>query len=109
LDVFISKTLLNSFASRPATVESLLILILSLYYLFEQINNTDTIFIYSKKTFWVVASLIIYISGTFFLFIFAQKMLNDPVFLNQYTIMNSLLYITRNILITIGLVIKETN
>lgn len=93
------------FASRPAAIESIILLTFSILYLFEQINDTFTIFIYSKKSFWIVVAIIIYLSGTFFLFIFAQKNMNDDVFAEQYTVMNSILYIIKNLIISIAFLI----
>lgn len=103
----INKNQNSSFASWPATIESILLLIFSIYYLFDQVYNAELVFIYSKKSFWIVIAIIIYLSGTFFLFILAQKMMDDEIFLNQYILMNSILYIIKNILISIAFLIPK--
>lgn len=104
-DLFFFDDFTIDFASRPASIESIILLTFSILYLFEQINDTFTIFIYSKKSFWIVVAIIIYLSGTFFLFIFAQNNMNDEVFAEQYTIMNSILYIIRSLIISIAFLI----
>lgn len=108
IDFATSGTYVSDFASWPATIESIILISFSIYFLFEQINNTDSIFIYSKKPFWLVVAIFIYLAGTFFLFIFAQKNLNDDVFLKQYALMNSVLYIVKNVIISIAFIIKES-
>lgn len=108
-DLIFIEDFAEIFASGPAIFESVFLLTFSIYLLFEQINNTTAIFIYAKKQFWLIVAIICYISGTFFLFIFAQKYLGDPVFNSQYTIMNSILYILKNILISIAFSISESS
>lgn len=108
IDFLLTNNYNADFASWPATIESIFLLIFSIYYLFEQINDTSAIFIYAKKSFWIVIAIIIYLSGTFFLFIYAQNLMHDDTFSEQYGIMNSVLYIIKNILITIAFIIPES-
>lgn len=106
IDLFIIEDFTSTFASGPAAIEAIILLTFSILFLFEQVNDTFTIFIYSKKSFWIVVAIIIYLSGTFFLFIFAQKNMNDPEFANQYLVMNSILYIIKNLIISIAFLIE---
>jgi hypothetical protein len=57
----------KSFDSLPASVESILIVAYSIFYLFDQMNKPQIIFIYQEPNFWFVVGFIIYFSGTLFL------------------------------------------
>lgn len=95
------------FDSVPTAVESLLTIVYSFFYFYEQIKNPDSLFIYSKANFWVVVSLLVYTSGTFFIFIYAQNWLNDNYFFKQFIYINATFYIVRNILLAISMMIKS--
>ena len=59
--------------SLPIGIESILILIFCFYFFYEQINNPNLLFIYNDYKFWVVTGIMIYISGCFFIYIFANQ------------------------------------
>lgn len=60
--------------SLPASFESIFILIFCILYFYEQLSNPNVSFIYSSKKFWIVASFLIYFSGTLFLFIYTSNL-----------------------------------
>lgn len=62
--------------------------------------------IYTTLNFWVIISFLIYISGTFFLNIYAESMLSDKTFLKQYIIINSSFNILKNILLSVAMLMK---
>lgn len=65
--------------------------------------------IYSTFDFWVIIAFLIYLSGTFFLYIMAQNMLNDRKFLIQYNIINAVFNILKDILLAIAMLMKPTD
>ena len=67
----------NTFDSLPASIESILIVAYSIFYLFDQMNKPQVIFIYQEPHFWFVVAFIIYFSGTLFLFIQASNLTNS--------------------------------
>jgi len=95
-----------SFDSVPTGIAAILILFYSLYYLFEKIKRPDTLFLYSTPDFWIVVALIIFFSGTFFLFIFSQNNYNDPKFQSTFQIINNSFIILRNLLFAVAFLIK---
>jgi hypothetical protein len=97
----------NSFDSGPSAIEAILIIGYSLFYLFEQIKNPRVFFIYTLDKFWVVSSLLIYYTGTFFLFIYAESYLVDPSFHESYFIINNSFLLLNNIVFSIVLFIKK--
>jgi len=96
----------GSFDSIPTGIAAILILFYSIYYLFEKIKKPDTLFLYSIPSFWIVVGLIIYFSGTFFLFIFSQNNFNNPAFKSTFSLINNSFIILRNLLFAVAFLIK---
>jgi hypothetical protein len=63
-------------------------------------------FIYSQKSFWMTSGIFLFASGTFFVFIFDQFAINVEGFLEQYVYVHALLFIVRNLLFSVALLIK---
>jgi len=97
----------HSFDSVPSSIESIFIIISSILYLFEQIKTPKVLFIYTLDKFWIVVSLLIYFTGTFFLFISAEAYFADPGFTKNYALINNSFLLFKNIVFTIGLLIKD--
>lgn len=89
--------------SVPIGIETLLILIFSFYYLFEQMNNPKTLFIYSKYQFWVLVGFMLYLSGSFFIYIFANLLPYKEVI--KYWFVIDIFLIIKNVFFTTALLI----
>jgi len=84
----------------PIGVETIFILVFSFYYLYEQMNIVDDSFIYSRYHFWLVIGIMVYLSGSFFIYIFtnqAQSVIDNFWFLTY------VFYIIKNIFFAIGI------
>lgn len=103
-DYFQSKS--NTFDSNPTGVACILILFYSIYYLFEKIRTPENLFLYSTPNFWIVVGIILFFSGTFFVFIFSQSNYNDPSFQSAFQLINTSFSILRNLLFSIAFLIK---
>lgn len=88
------------FDSIPAGISSLLIILYCNFYFFEKLHDPKII-IYNEFTFWIVASLVLYFSGTFFLFVF-YNYYKSKAYVNLYSLFNGLFIVVRNILFLIG-------
>ena len=55
-------------------MESILIITYCLFYLFDQLNRPQVMFIYQDRNFWFVTALMVYLSASLFLFIEATFM-----------------------------------
>jgi len=98
--------------SIPIGIETILILLFSFYYLYEQMNDTSNLFVYSKYQFWIVIGFMIYLAGSFFVYIFASGLNNE--ILNQYWFFTNIFYFLMIILFSISLFVfskkaKNTN
>lgn len=98
-----------SFSSLIAGAECVLIIAMCIYYFFDQLKDSNTLIIYSSINFWIVISFLIYLSGTFFLYIYADSMMNDKAFVKQYIIINSSFIILKAILLGIAMLMKPKN
>ncbi|RPD48970.1 hypothetical protein [Paracnuella aquatica] len=89
--------------SIPIGVETILILIFSFYYLYEEMNNTSVLFLYNKYQFWVVIAFMIYLSGCFFMYIFANQLPQQMV--NEYWFIIDIFLILKNVLFSIAILV----
>lgn len=98
----------DALGSLEITIVSIQIIIYSLFYLFEQIQEPRNFLIYNTTEFWFVTGVLIYFSGTFFIFIYTKDYLaNNDDFAQLYNIINSSLYLVKNLLVTIGLLVSN--
>lgn len=99
----------SSFSSIIAGVESVLIIAMCIYYFFDQLKKPDTFAIYSTINFWIIISFLIYLAGTFFLYIYSETMISDKAFQKQYIIINSSFVILKGILLGVAMLMKPNN
>jgi len=96
----------TSFSSMVAGVEAVLIIAMCIYYFFDQLKQPNSLMIYSSINFWIIISFLIYLSGTFFLNIYADSMITDKAFIKQYIIINSSFNILKNVLLSVAMLMK---
>ena len=89
--------------SIPIGIETILVLVTSFYYLYEQINNSEILFIYNEYSFWIVSGIMLYLAGSFFIFIYANEIPIESI--GQYWMFINVFYILRNIFFIIGIVV----
>lgn len=105
VDYFIiSKS--QEFDSFTSGIESIVIILLCIYYLYRQLKRSTNLMIYSTFNFWVVITFLIYFCGTFFLYLFAESMRESATFQKQYFIINISFNILKNILLCIAMTMK---
>jgi hypothetical protein len=92
---------LNQVDSIPIGIESIFILIFSAYFLYEQVNNPNNFFIYNDFRFWIVLGFMIYLSGSFFIYLLANQIPKEE--LVQYWMFTDIFYTLKNVLFSIGI------
>lgn len=93
--------------SFPIGVETILILIFSFNYLYEQMNDTKTLFIYTQYQFWIIVGFMIYLAGSFFVYIYASQIEHD--LLKQYWFLTNVFYVLMNLFFIIGILVSRKN
>ncbi|MBW7892032.1 MAG: hypothetical protein H3C48_13630 [Chitinophagaceae bacterium] len=96
----------GSIDSVPSGLTALIFFIYCIYYLFEKVKDISSPFLYDFPEFWIVVSIIIYAAGTFFPFINAQTYLHSPGFKDDYELIHSTLYIIRNLLFCVAMLVN---
>ena len=89
--------------SVPIGIETVLMIVFLLMYLYEQINDTTTLFVYYKHSFWVAIGIIIFLAGSLFIFAFASQLPLKE--LQKYWVFTNIFCIVRNCFFTIAIYI----
>ena len=105
--IFINKDV--GFDSFAIGIESIIIILLCIYYLYTQLKGSNNLMIYSTFNFWVVITFLIYFCGTFFLYLMTASMHHDVYFQKQYFIINISFNVLKNILLCIAMTMKLTD
>ena len=95
----------KKFDSLPTSVESILIIVFSILFLFDQLNNPEVIMIYESHRFWVITAFLIYMAGTLFLWVYADSFTKEQK--NYYWNINYTTNFVKNILISIAFIMKK--
>ena len=85
----------------PIGIETIIILTFSFYFLYERMNEPTTDLIYNDYRFWIVLGMVIYLAGSFFIYIFSDQV-NRELF-NKYLSITLIFYAIKNILFTLGI------
>jgi amino acid transporter len=99
------KSKKTNFDSISASIESVTIIILSIIYFFEQINQQQENFIYSSANFWIVLAIMVYLSGTLFLFIMARNLPEKE--LEKYWVINNVSNVVTNIIFCVAFLVNR--
>ncbi len=91
----------KNYDSLSIGVETILVMVYCFYYLYEQMNDLSTSFIYHRYHFWIAIGILIYLGGSFFIYIFADKV--DNSILDDYWFLTYAFYIVKNIFFLIGI------
>ena len=89
----------NNFDSITTGISALIILIYSIFYLFQIISSPNGI-PKLDAGFTIIIAFIIYFAGTFFIYILSKNNFIDKSFQQSYTLINSSILLLRNIIIT---------
>jgi hypothetical protein len=105
--IFIKEIIPGEIDSIPLAISSIILISCSLVYFFETIQTPEISFIYSKPSFWVVVGIMIYFSGTFFLFLQYENLSDTDK--KTFWIINMFCLILKNIFFSISFILKPEN
>lgn len=97
------------FDSFAIGIESIIILLLCISFLFIQIKGSNNLFIYSTFNFWVVITFLIYFAGTFFVYLLTSSMSESVAFQREYFIINISFNILKDILLCVAMTMKSND
>ena len=96
----------GTFNSTILGVAAVFMISMCIYYFYYQLKKPDTFLIYNTQNFWIIIAFLIYLSGTFFLYLMAENMIEEKTFAKQYKMINSSFIILKNIFLFIAMLIK---
>ena len=105
---FFLVNVIDKFDSFTAGLENIVIMLLCIYYLIVQIRGSNNLLVYSTTNFWIIITFLIYMCGTFFLYIMTENMINDKSFRDLYAVINPAFNILKNILLSVAMLMKTT-
>ncbi len=89
--------------SVPVGLETIIIFIYIIYYLFEEFKNTKNSSLYDNYLFWICIAIMFYLAGSFFFYILANHMQRAEIAEYWYLSYNA--DIIKNILLAISIII----
>lgn len=97
---------INMFNSLLNGIEAIIIIIFTLIYFYEELRKPQSLFIYSQPQFWAIIGFFLFFAGSLFVFLYKQTHKQEELFREQYALIHSGLFITRNLLFSIAMFIK---
>ena len=97
---------ISQFDSTSTAIECILFISFSIIYFYDRISKVDG-FVYDLPEFWVVFGIMIYFSGNFFIFIFAQNNLNENSFKKTFNTINALSSIIENAMFLVAFILAK--
>jgi len=87
--------------SIPIGIETILIFVYCFYYLYTQMSELEDVFIYSKYQFWIIIGFMVYLGGSFFIYILFNIV--ERKILLEYWFLTYIFYMIKNVLFAIGI------
>lgn len=103
--LFTTNPKLIDFLSIPVGVETIIILIFSYYFLYERTNDTSTLYMYSAFDFWVVIGMVLYLSSSFFVYLFAASLPERET--HSYWGLTNFFGAIKNILFAVAIIVNS--
>ncbi len=97
----------TGFDSTSASLEDILIIIYSIFFLYEQMKDPSVLYVYYSKNFWIIIAFFIYFAGTLFLFIYGGTFTTQQH--KTYWGINFIFNILKNIFFSISFSMKKSN
>jgi hypothetical protein len=101
----LNKTL--SFDSIPTAISAVIFIIHSIVFFYIQIRQNNSSFLYDLPEFWNTVGILLYFSGTLFLFIFSQKYFDNSDFKILFNSFLSFFSVIRSILWSIAVLVSN--
>jgi hypothetical protein len=82
-------------------------LVYSAYFLYELLNDPKSLFINEDYRFWIVLAIMIYLSGSFFIYLLANDIPNRE--LGQYWMYTDIFYTLKNFFFIVSIIVLIKN
>ena len=99
---FLSYKIRKPIDAIPIAIESILIIIFCFYFFHEQLKNLTTLAIYNNYFFWTAIGLVLYLAGSFFIYILSNNLGQD---FSKYWFISYIFDTIKNIFFAISAII----
>ncbi len=89
--------------SIPIGIESLIIISFSFYFLYERVKSPSLTFIYNDYRFWIIIGMIIYLAGSFFIYIYGEQL--EVAAWKKFRYLTLVFYIIRALFFSIAIIV----
>ena len=93
----------RTFDSIPIATETLVLLVFSIYFFYEQFKDASSLYIYNHYCFWITIGILIYLCGSLFIYVYADQMTSQQV--TQFWFFTYVVEIIKNLLFTVAIII----
>ena len=97
----------RKFDSIPIAAETLVLLLFSFYFFYEQFKNPSALYIYSHYCFWLAIGILIYLCGSLFIYLYGDQMTSKEI--DQFWFFTYIVEIIKNILFSVAVIIYSRN
>lgn len=94
----------STFNDSAVTLEYSLVICLGILFFYRQINSMDTQVPYQTAHFWIVSAYLLYIAGTFFLFLLINDM--TPQEQAEYYVLNYVFLLVKTLMLSVAMLMK---
>lgn len=95
------------FDSIPTAISAVILIVYSIVFFYAQLRQNNSSFLYDLPEFWSTVGVLIYFSGTLFLFIFSQKYFDNSDFKILFNSFLSFFSVVRSVLWSISIQINN--
>ena len=93
----------EKYDSIPIEGETLILLIVSIYFFYEQFKDPSPLYIYNQYSFWFTIGILVYLCGSLFIFALAEQMSSAQI--AEFWFLTYIVEIIKNILFTVAIII----
>jgi hypothetical protein len=84
-------------------IETILIIIYSFYYMYQEMKETNNSLVYNKYQFWVISGILIYLAGSFFIYIYANQV--KASVMSEFWFLTNVFYIIKNLFFGVAIML----
>ena len=106
-EIFLLYSRNTIFDFWAALTTAIFIVSYSIYFFYEQVNSTQTLFIYQSYKFWIAVGCILYLSGTLFVFLYTSDIKDRQN--TSFWLINILFEIIKNVFFSIAFIVARNN
>jgi hypothetical protein len=96
----------TGFDSFTVSLASIFFIPYCILLLYEQMRDSNIVFVYNNKKFWIIVAFFLYFSGTLFLYIYINTLPEQQR--SSYWVINNFFEILKNILFCVAFIMKKS-